>query len=165
MPAKHGPYNLPSYHIHLLNYHNPIMTSIQVTREYIQDPTEFYSLKLVGKDPIKEDIEQQISESLSSPNLNSYTLNIKEPQEDHEAQAVIFHNRSSHQRLGVCHCRVNLTLFQDAREAIRLLQEQVHRLEEKEKERERKEEEMLEWEVFSRIAQGICVLSELEITH
>ena len=54
--------------------------------------------------------------------------------------------------------------LQDAHEALRQLQKQVAYLkkkdeerDEKEKEREKKEEKTLEWEVFSRIAQGMWV--------
>jgi len=53
-------------------------------------------------------------------------------------------------------------LLQDTHEALRQLQKQVAYLQkkdeerdEKEKERDRNEEKTLEWEVFSRIAQGM----------
>ena len=158
------------------------MTSTtEVTREYVQDHDppkrgEGYSVQLSGNSQTKEDIAQQLlSLSLSSPNINSYTFNINQPQ----GEAVIRHIRSSHDRLVVCY-RPSLPerltqLVQDTREAFQqLLQKQVLFLEKKdkegdlylekmEKEHAKKEGKKLEWEVFSRIAQGMWVLSEIII--
>ena len=74
-------------------------TTIRVTREYIQELPNIYSVQLAGNPQTKDDIaEQLLSASLSSPNLGSYTIDINQPQ----GTAVIRHNRSSHDRLTVC---------------------------------------------------------------
>lgn len=72
--------------------------SIQVTCEYLQGPPEVYSVQLTGNQTKKEDIVKQLSDSLSSANLNSYIIDLYQPN-----KAVIRHIRPSHERLMVLH--------------------------------------------------------------
>lgn len=129
--------------------------SITVTRKYLPDPSEIFSVQLLGK--TKEKIAQQIIESTSSPRLGSYTLDINEQQDE----AIIWHIRPSHEHLKVGlypFFKEYLTqLLQDARMVIEQMQNCLAYLEEKEKEREEKEEKTLKWEVSSKIAQGRCL--------
>ena len=155
------------------------MTSTtEVTREYVQDHDppkrgEGYSVKLSGNSQTKEDIAQQLlSLSLSSPNINSYTFNINQPQ----GEAVIRHNRSSHDRLVVLHFlsvslswfRIPVKLFSNSSKnrffsLRRRTRRGIFTLKKWKRSMLRRREKKLEWEVFSRIAQGMWVLSEIII--
>ena len=127
--------------------------SIQVTCEYLQDPPEVYSVQLTGNQTKKEDIVKQLSDSLSSANLNSYIIDLISQTKLLFVQVMkdSWYYINSLSSFPECLTQ----LLQDAHEVLQQLQRQIDYLKEKDEQRDKREEKMLVMEVFSRIAQGM----------